>query len=78
MTKHHLVPKSRGGTDTELICRPCHAQIHAVYTERELADDFSTLEDLRTAPKLQKWMRFIRKRKPTGRVAVRTSKSKGR
>ena len=78
LTKHHLVPKSRGGRETELICRPCHAQIHAVYTEKELEREFDSLEALRAAPKLASWMRFIRKRKPTGKIRVKTSRSKGR
>ena len=73
-----MVPKSRGGREVELICRPCHKQIHAVYTEKELEREFDTLEALRAAPKLQSWMAFICKRKPTGRIRVRTSKSKGR
>lgn len=78
LTRHHLVPKSRGGREVELICRPCHAQIHAVYTEKELEQDFGTLDSLRQAPKLQSWMRFVRRRKPTGRIRVKTSKDKGR
>ena len=78
LTKHHVVPKSRGGRETELVCRPCHEQIHAVYTEKELEADFGTIEALRNAPKLQSWITFIRKRKPTAKISVKTSRRKGR
>ena len=78
LTKHHLVPKSRGGRETELICRPCHGQIHAVYTEKELEAEFDTIDALRAAPRLAAWMRFIRRRKPTGKIRVKTSRQKGR
>lgn len=78
MNKHHLVPRSRKGRVTELICRNCHRQIHALYTEKELERHFGTLEALLAAEKLQPWIAWARKRKPTGRVKTRTSRRKGR
>lgn len=78
LTKHHLVPKSRRGKETVLICRNCHRQIHALYTEKELEREFGTLEELLAAEKLQPWIAWARKRKPTGRVRTKTSKRKGR
>lgn len=78
LTKHHFVPKSRGGRETGLLCRPCHAQVHALYTEKELEAEFGTIEQLREAPKLQSWMRFIRRRKPSAKIKVKTSRKKGR
>jgi len=77
-SKHHLVPKSRGGTDTQPLCNACHKQIHAVYTEKELEANFGSIEELLQAEKLQSWIRWIRKRKPTGKIRVKTSKRKGR
>ena len=35
---HHLIPKSKGGKTTEYLHRICHRQIHALFTETELAD----------------------------------------
>lgn len=78
LTKHHLVPKSRKGRKTVLVCRPCHRQIHALYTEKELERDYGTLEELLQADELQPWIRWVRRRKPQGRVAVRTSRRKRR
>lgn len=78
LTKHHLVPKSRKGKTTVPLCRPCHRQIHALYTEKELEESFGTLETLLAAELLQPWIRWIRKRKPTGHVKTKTSKRKRR
>ena len=39
LTKHHCLPKSKGGTadDVELICSQCHGMVHATYTNATLA-----------------------------------------
>ncbi|MCA9070422.1 MAG: HNH endonuclease [Planctomycetaceae bacterium] len=76
LTKHHLVPKSRKGKITVPLCRPCHRQIHALYTEKELEENFGTLESLLEAELLQPWIRWIRKRKPTAHIKTKTSKRK--
>ena len=77
LTEHHLVPKSRGGEETVPLCPACHKQVHATYTEKELEVVGGTLEDLLAAEKLQGFIRWIRKRRPSGRVAVKTSGEKG-
>jgi hypothetical protein len=43
---HHLVPKSRGGVDTVFLHRACHKQVHALFTETELARYYSTTQAL--------------------------------
>ena len=78
VNKHHLVPKSRGGRETIPLCKPCHNMIHAVYTEKELERNFSTVDELLAAENLQSWIEWVRKRKPTARIRVKTSKQKRR
>lgn len=78
MSKHHLVPKSRRGRETVLLCRNCHRQIHALFTEKELEERFPTLEKLLEAEALQPWIRWVRRRRPRGRITTRTSRRKGR
>ena len=34
---HHLIPKSKGGVVTVLMHRACHKQIHALFTDSEIA-----------------------------------------
>jgi 5-methylcytosine-specific restriction enzyme A len=78
LTEHHLIPKEMGGTflDTAMICIPCHKQIHALYTNEELAARLGTIEALRSDEKLSKYIKWIRKQ-PAGRL-VRTRKSNSR
>ena len=39
LTKHHLLPREEGGNEEHIsyICSDCHRQIHALYTNKELA-----------------------------------------
>jgi len=60
---HHLVPKSRGGTQTEFLHRICHRQIHALFTETELARQYNTVEALLAHPGIASFVEWV-KRKP--------------
>lgn len=71
LTKHHLIPKSRKGKETVLVCRPCHKQIHVTFSEKELERNYSTIEALLAAPEFQTWVAWIRKRKPGSRIRAR-------
>lgn len=61
---HHLVPKSKGGRATEYLHRICHRHIHAHFTERELADSFSTIEALLAMPEIQKFVAWVKTKPP--------------
>lgn len=69
LTKHHCLPKSKGGTadDVELICSQCHGMVHATYTNATLAAVYPTLVQLRTAPELAPFLKWVRKQPPTRR-----------
>ena len=71
LTRHHLVPRCKGGTETVLTCPPCHKTIHATFTEKELERDFPTVEALVESEELRTWVRWIRKRKPGKKIRVR-------
>jgi hypothetical protein len=43
---HHLVPKSQGGRQTAVLHRICHRQLHALFTEKELAQQYATVDAL--------------------------------
>ncbi len=70
---HHLVPKSKGGRQTEFLHRVCHRQVHALLTESELARQFATVEALLQHPELQAFVAWV-KTKPED-FFVRTRKS---
>jgi hypothetical protein len=38
---HHLIPKSKGGRATEYLHKICHRQIHALFTDTQLAAKFN-------------------------------------
>jgi 5-methylcytosine-specific restriction endonuclease McrA len=62
---HHLVPKSRGGRETQFLHRICHRQIHALFCEAELESSYSTVEALLEHPEIQKFAAWVA-RKPPG------------
>jgi hypothetical protein len=63
LTKHHCLPKAKGGTsdDVEMICSQCHGMIHATFTNATLAAVYPTLPELRCAPELAGFLKWVRK-----------------
>ncbi|WP_254537480.1 hypothetical protein [Halomarina litorea] len=70
--RHHLVPENRKESPTVTLCRPCHAQVHATFTNEELREDYDTLDALRDARPLQGYLNWIRK---TAKLDVQTQTS---
>jgi len=61
ITKHHLIPLAKGGRkfETLSLCPTCHVQIHALFTNRELATHYHTLASLKRDVKIIKYLTFI-------------------
>lgn len=57
---HHLVPKSKGGRDTEYLHRICHRQIHALFTETELARQFNSVDALLAPPDMANFVAWVK------------------
>lgn len=76
LTVHHLVPRQtvkRKQADhgpTIDICSACHRQVHSFYTNLQLARELNTLDKLQSEPKMEKFLRWIRKQKPDKKVRV--------
>lgn len=66
VTKHHLVPISKGGKGTTTIPlhKICHDKIHRVFTEKELSKTYNTIDALRTSAQLQEFIDWIQKKEP--------------
>ncbi|MFC3040473.1 HNH endonuclease [Virgibacillus xinjiangensis] len=77
-TVHHLIPKEMGGTfgPTADLCRPCHKQIHALYSNQEIYTRLTTLKELRADDQLSRYIKWIRKQPP--KKMIRTKKSNNR
>ncbi len=57
---HHLIPKSKGGKATEYLHRICHRQVHALFTETELAVKFNTAAALQEHPEMQRFIHWVK------------------
>jgi 5-methylcytosine-specific restriction protein A len=70
LTRHHCLPRGKGGTadDIELICSQCHGMVHVTFTNETLATVYPTIEQLRKAPELTSYIRWVRKQAPTRRT----------
>ncbi len=75
ITLHHLKPKSRGGTAEHRVplCKPCHKQIHVTFDNRTLENELSQLEQLRSHPQLERFLKWVRKLAPDKNVATHIS-----
>ncbi|WP_347568888.1 HNH endonuclease [Evansella sp. AB-P1] len=79
-TVHHLLPKEMGGTfdATANLCHPCHKQIHALYTNEEIAARLTTIKELREDVQLNRFIKWIRKQPPTKIMKIKKSNERKR
>ncbi|MFM7150050.1 MAG: HNH endonuclease [Gemmataceae bacterium] len=70
LTRHHCLPRSEGGggEDVELLCGQCHSMVHCTYKNITLAQNFARLDNLRQAPELQAYIRWVRKQPASRRT----------
>ena len=71
LTRHHLIPqlkcknkyKEMKNDDSNIIviCRQCHDQLHAEYSESELRDLYNTKEKILSSEKMQKFIAWRKK-----------------
>lgn len=77
LTRHHLIPRTRHTNkrakrqttreerqQTIGLCRPCHNQIHALFTAKQLERDFPTLSLLAAHPGVARFVEWIREKPP--------------
>lgn len=61
-SRHHLTPKCKKGKETVDLHRVCHDFIHATFTDKELAQNYNTVEKLIADERVQKFGRWCSKR----------------
>lgn len=74
--EHHLVPKVKGGKVTQYMHRICHRQIHALFSEAELARRYNSVEALIEHEEVRKFVAWVKTR-PDGFIE-RTKRSRTR
>jgi hypothetical protein len=72
VTGHHLIPRMRHNKKVKRevapevrnfktpFCRPCHDQVHALFTEKQLEREFNSIEKLLAHPDVCKWLAWIK------------------
>ena len=63
---HHLIPRLKGGKGgpTVLLHHLCHKEIHARFTEAELARRFNTIDAIRADGRLDGFLNWVARRPP--------------
>ena len=54
--EHHILPKSQGGKTKQQIHRICHRKIHATFSDRELAKNYSNWSALQQHPEIASFL----------------------
>lgn len=60
--EHHLVPKQKGGRETEKLHIICHRKIHSVFTNTELDNYYNTVDRLLENEEIRKFVNWVKKR----------------
>lgn len=63
---HHLIPRLRGGHSgpTVLLHQICHNEIHAAFSETDLARHYNTIGALRAHPRIARFIAWVGDRPP--------------
>lgn len=75
LTEHHLIPRAEGRRGEVLpvaqLCSACHRQLHALFSNAELARTLNTLEKIRANPAMARFLGWVRGQPATRQVRVR-------
>lgn len=72
--KHHLVPKQKKGKITVLVCDTCGCQVHQIFTNKELAKKYNSIESLKSHPRMQKYIAWVKKKPNDFNICMKTKK----
>jgi hypothetical protein len=86
VTRHHLYPQKYGRKKGHKahakeflvvsLHKICHRMIHALFSEKCLAEHINMIEALRTHPRMQSFLVFIEDKPPSFDAGVRKNKEK--
>lgn len=77
ITEHHLIPREKGGRfeETAWLCVPCHKQVHALYSNYELAVRLNSIPKLKDDEKIKRYLKFIKKHPGDANFTIKQSKA---
>lgn len=61
-SSHHLIPRSRKGKEQVELHPICHDKIHSVFTEKELAEYYNSVERLLESEAIRKFVAWVAKK----------------
>ncbi len=59
--RHHWMPRAEGGGPWSYMHRICHKKLHSLFSERELAREYSDAERLLTHPDIASFVKWVRR-----------------
>lgn len=78
ISRHHLIPKQiRKKTEEDnlvYLCSHCHKAIHALFTNRELAGTYNSIESLKRSPRIVKYLNFLKTVAPGEEIPMKKSR----
>lgn len=72
--KHHTVPKSKKGKETEQVCCNCGDMIHQLIPLNELKKKYNTIALLKSHSGIQQWIKWISKKPNDFSVCMKLKK----
>jgi hypothetical protein len=64
VNEHHLIPRSHRGRQTVRMHRICHNKIHSVFSEKDLARYYHTIERLLENEEIRKFITWVERKDP--------------
>lgn len=79
-SKHHVVPRAKGGKETVPTCQTCESFIHKTWSHNQLRDVYNTVESILATLEFQKFLKWRRKQDTTAvfRTQANKFREKGR
>jgi hypothetical protein len=74
VNRHHLIPVLKGGKKSYPVHKICHSKIHSLWSENELRDTYNNWNDIRADERMQKFIKWVRKKDPEFRDSNRMVK----
>lgn len=75
--KHHLEPaQKRKDSDVIDVCHQCGDQIHLLFTNAELKNEYNTLDKIMSDSRIVRYVRWVRKQPLSKHITTKKKKKK--
>lgn len=76
--EHHFIPKCKKGKEKHSLHKTCHRFIHALFTEKELANTYNTPEQILSVEEVKNYVKWLSKKDPEFIDQIKISNRKKR